>query len=423
MIRLLSLLAAALLASSAQAETAHRDLVITNARVMTVSHGTLEGGSVWIRDGKIAAVGPRVDAPADVTRLDAKGRYLTPGIIDAHAHIGMGNPGQPQDTNEYEGKTLERGGGPNQADLRIHDSIQADDYGFYLLLSSGQTSALQLPGSANVFGGQAAPMKLKVGKPREEMFIADAPTSMKIACDTPARVWKGRGVGIETTADVTAARRKAFDDAKAYMARKDGPVDLKLKAIADVLRGKTQLQMHCHEPDRILAELALAREYGYRPPIIHHATSAYTIAPQIAAAGAAVLGVTDFFGGAPQVADGIPWNIAINKCAGVRVGLHGEVTWVARRLTQEAGKIMRYGGCPFTRDEALALVTLNPAWMMRLDNRIGSIDAGKDADLVLWDGDPLSTYGRAAQVFIDGELYFDSSLPGLGLVQQAEAAR
>ncbi len=147
---------------------------------MTVSHGTIARGTIWIHDGKIAAVGESVQAPAHALVIDAGGRYVTPGIIDAHAHIGEDGLGNGDDSNEYQGKLWGSMAGPNQADLQVRDSIQTDAYAFYLLLSSGQTAALNLPGSANLFGGQAAPMKLKVGRPREEMFIEDAPIAMNL---------------------------------------------------------------------------------------------------------------------------------------------------------------------------------------------------------------------------------------------------
>ncbi|WP_447763533.1 amidohydrolase family protein [Sphingopyxis panaciterrae] len=421
------------------AKAPQRDLVIVNARVMTVTHGTIEQGSVWVHDGKIAGVGKRVSAPADAEIVDAGGRYLTPGIIDGHSHIGMGGQYDPQDTNEMDGLPWGRYAGPVQSDLRIRDSIKTDDNGFYLLLSSGMTSGLELPGSANLFGGQAVPIKLKFGRPREEMFIDDAPMALKIACgSTPAGVWKGRGVGIEKPEDVVPERRKVYAAARAYdQAWKDYRArraagdsaavaperDLKLEPIAMALNGKALLQMHCHSADTIAAEIDLAKEFGFSLRAVHHGSESYKVAKKIAAAGTGVIAITDLWGGAKQVADGIPWNIVIDKRAGVKVALHGESFSIARRLTQEAGKIMRYGKGYFDRNEALALVTLNGAWMFGLEDRLGSIDPGKDADLVIWDGDPLSSYGHASKVYIDGELFFDSSLPGLGLPSRPEETK
>jgi imidazolonepropionase-like amidohydrolase len=419
------------------AGSAAGDLVIINGTVMTVSHGTIEHGSVWVHDGKLAGVGKSVAPPPGATILDAKGAFVTPGIVEAHAHVGMGGLYDPQDTNEYLGKPWGKMAGPVQADLKIRDSIKTDDPAFYLMLASGQTTELELPGSANLFGGQTVPIKLKLGRPREQMFIDNAPLSLKIACgDTPARVWKDRGVGIDKPADVAVARRKVYDAARAYMAAQDAyrkaaangdtsaiapPHDDKLEAVSQVLRGQAMLQMHCHSDWQFVDELNLAKDEGYTLHTIHHGTESYKVARQISAAHTGVLGISDLWGGAPTVADGIPWNIPIDKRAGIKVALHGEAFSISRRLSQEAGKMLRYGKGEFTRDEALGLVTLNAAWVFGLDNRIGSLDVGKDADIVIWNGDPLSTYGHAAKVFIDGDLFFDDSLPGLGLVAQENA--
>src|SRR3569623_1157218 len=217
-----SLLAAPVTTVAQSATAPARDLVITNAIVMTVTHGTIDKGSVWIHDGKLAGVGKTVAAPADARIIDAGGRYVTPGIIEAHAHLGMGEMYDPQDTNEYEGAPWGRYAGPIQSDLRIRDSIKTDGYPFYLMLSAGMTPALALPGSANLFGGQTVPIKLKLGRPREEMFISAAPPSFKLACgDTPVSVWKGRGVSLDKPEDVAVARRRAYDAARAYLATHD----------------------------------------------------------------------------------------------------------------------------------------------------------------------------------------------------------
>jgi imidazolonepropionase-like amidohydrolase len=418
--------------------TAPRDLFITHATLMTVTHGTIADGTLSLHEGRIVAVGKDIAIPAGAEVIDAGGRYVTPGIVEAHAHVGMGGRYDPQDTNEMAAKPWGQLSGPVQADLRIRDSIKTDDNAFYLLLASGQTTDLELPGSANLFGGQAAPIKLKVGRSREEMFIKDAPVALKIACgDTPARVWKGKGVGVDKPEDVIVERRtlyaaaKAYTEAKAEYRRKVAagdrhavppPVDLKLEAIGKLFTGEALLELHCHRAESIREEMAAAHDYGFVLRTIHHGTEAYKIASDIAAHGSGVLVMSDMWGGSPQTEQGIPWTLEILKAHGVKVlALHGEVMSVSRRLTQEAGKALRYETGAFDRNEALALVTLNAAWVFGLENRIGSLDVGKDADVVIWDGDPLSTYGHADKVFIEGRLYFDQSLPGLGLVAQDAA--
>jgi imidazolonepropionase-like amidohydrolase len=437
-----TLLFASVLASTVHGvqadEPAPADVVIIHAILMTVTQGTITDGSLWLHQGKIAGVGKNLPAPPGAQVINAGTRYVTPGIVEAHAHVGMGGRYDPQDTNEMAAKPWGSLSGPVQADLRIRDSVKTDDYGFYLLLASGQTTDLELPGSADLFGGQAAPIKLKVGRPREEMFIKDAPLSLKIACgDTPARVWKGKGVGLDGPEDVIVARRKVYAAAKAYLqataeyrrraAAGDKsavapPVDSKLDVIGKLFSGEALLQMHCHRAASIRAEMAAAQEYGFVLRTIHHGTEAYKVAREIAAHGSGVLVMSDVWGGSTQTEDGIPWNLKILKANGVKVvALHGEVLSVSRRLTQEAGKALRYEADAFDRNEALALVTLNAAWVFGLESRIGSLDVGKDADVVIWDGDPLSTYGHADKVFIEGRLYFDQSLPGLGLVPEEPA--
>jgi imidazolonepropionase-like amidohydrolase len=407
-----------------------QDWVITHATVMTASHGTLADASVWVHAGKIAAVGSSITVPPGAAVIDATNETLTPGIIDAHSHAGesiFASGAVHDEANELTG--------PFQPQLRIRDGLSTDSNEFYELLAAGQTTQLILPGSGNIVGGQAMPLKIKIGRPREEWFIKDAPVSMKTACgDTPSRVYGARGQEPSTPEQTSMMRRVEFDKARAYAAEweryrdavKSGKtgktgktgvsapaVDLKMEALNGILNGTTLVHIHCHTAEQISSELAIAKDYGYTIRAIHHASEAYKIADQLAAAGTAALIVVDWYADSGQAHENIPWGAAIDRAAGVRVALHGEALTETRHLPIEAGKLMRYAG--YTRDEALAAITLNSAWIMGLDTRIGSIDVGKDADLVLWRGDPLSVYGRVQKVFVDGELSFDSSLPGLGL--------
>ena len=406
------------------------DWVITHATVMTASHGTLVDTSVWVHAGKIAAVGPSIAVPPGAAVIDATGETLTPGIIDAHSHAGesiFASGVAHDEANELTG--------PFQPQLRIRDGLSTESNEFYELLAAGQTTQLILPGSGNIVGGQAMPLKIKIGRPREEWFIKDAPISMKTACgDTPSRVYGARGQEPSTPEKTSSMRREEFDKARAYTAEwdryrsavKSGKtgvsvprVDLEMEALNGILNGTTLVHIHCHTAEQISSELAIAKDYGYTIRAIHHASEAYKIADQLAAAGTAALIVVDWYADSGQAHENIPWGAAIDRAAGVRVALHGEALTETRHLPIEAGKLMRYAG--YTRDEALAAITLNSAWIMGLDKRIGSIDVGKDADLVLWRGDPLSVYGRVQKVFVDGELSFDSSLPGLGLPSAGSA--
>jgi imidazolonepropionase-like amidohydrolase len=221
--------------------------------------------------------------------------------------------------------------------------------------------------------------------------------------------------------------RQAFEDAKVYrrdwdayndkVAKGDKEAraphrDLKLEALADILRGKLLVQIHCYRADEFLTEEAIAKEYGFKIRAFHHALEMYKVGGKIAADGTAIATFTDWYGGKYEMWDGIPWNAVMSMREGVRVALKSDSNDHIRRLTQEAGKMVHYGGA--TEDEAITMVTLNPAWIMGIDDKTGSLDVGKDGDVVIWNMDPLSTYAHAEKVYIDGDLFFDSSLRGYG---------
>ncbi len=403
-----------MLGTAAATTAAAEDWVIRNATVMTVAHGTLEGGSVWVRDGRIAGVGREVAAPPGARVIDGGGRFVTPGIVDPHSHIGTGGDG-----NEMSA--------PVTAGVRIADVIDPRSKEFYLALAGGTTTQMILPGSANLIGGQAAVLKNKFGRPLAEMQVAGAPPSMKFAIgENPKRTYGGRGQSPASRMGNAAVLRQAFEEAAAYRAKVqagagrrgqagagDAPQrDLKLEALAAVLDGTTRVQIHAYRADEMLTELEIAREYGYRVHAFHHAIDAYKIADRLAAEGVGVAVWTDWFGVKREAMDGIPWNAVMALRRGVRVALHSDSADITRRMNQEAAKVLRYGGA--TREEALRMITLDAAWITGVEDRVGSLEVGKDADLVVWDRDPLSVYARVDQVYIEGELYFDRSLPGLG---------
>ena len=391
------------------------DLVVKDATVMTASHGTIEHGSVWIHAGKIAAVGATVDAPASAVVVDATGKWLTPGIIDPHSHSALSN-----DVNEATS--------PVTPSMMMIDAFDNRDKALYQALAGGVTTELLLHGSANMIGGQAVVIKNKFGMSRDAMLFPNAPRSIKFASgENPKRVYGSRNQLPSTRMGNFEIMRQSFEDAKAYMAswdaydakvaKKDTTAvapkkDLKLEALADVLRGKLYVQIHCYRADEFLTEEAIAHEYGYKIRAFHHALEMYKVAGQIAPEGTAIATFTDWWGFKDEAWDAIPWNAVMSMRQGVRVALKSDSNDHIRRLNQEAGKMVHYGGA--TEDEAIRMVTLNPAWIIGVDDRVGSIDVGKDADLVIWNVDPLSTYARAEKVYIDGDLFFDSSAPGFG---------
>jgi imidazolonepropionase-like amidohydrolase len=418
--RYLNLLAIALLApvclrAQAPEGTPPTDLVIKNATVMTASHGSIEHGSVWIHNGKIAGVGTSVDAPANASVVDATGKYVTPGIIDPHSHSALGN-----DINEATS--------PVTPAMMMIDAFDNTDKALYQALAGGVTTELLLHGSANMIGGQAVVIKNKFGLSRDAMLFPNAPRSIKFASgENPKRVYGRRNELPSTRMGNFEVMRQAFEDAKAYMATWDAynakvakgdkdavapKKDLKLEALADVLRGKLYVQIHCYRADEFLTEEAIAKEYGYKVRAFHHALEMYKVGDKIAPTGTGIATFADWWGFKDEARDAIPWNAVMSMREGVRVALKSDSNDYVRRLNQEAGKMVHYGGA--TEEEALKMVTLNPAWIIGVDDRVGSIDTGKDGDIVIWNADPLSTYARAEKVYIDGDLFFDSSLPGLG---------
>jgi imidazolonepropionase-like amidohydrolase len=396
-------------------QAAPPDLVLKNATVMTASHGTIEHGSVWVHAGKIAAVGATVDAPATALVVDASGKWLTPGIIDPHSHSALDS-----DVNEATS--------PVTPSMMMVDAFDNRDKALYQALAGGVTTELLLHGSANMIGGQAVVIKNKFGLSRDAMLFPNAPRSIKFASgENPKRVYGGRNQLPSTRMGNFEVMRQSFEDAKAYMAswdaynakvaKKDSTavapkVDLKLEALADVLRGKLYVQIHCYRADEFLTEEAIAHQYGYKIRAFHHALEMYKVAGQIAPEDTAIATFTDWWGFKDEAWDAIPWNAVMSMRKGVRVALKSDSNDHIRRLNSEAGKMVHYGGA--TEDEAIRMVTLNPAWIIGVDDRTGSIDVGKDADLVIWNVDPLSTYAHAEKVYIDGDLFFDSSLPGFG---------
>ena len=420
-------------AACAQSAAPRQDVLIKNATVMTVTHGTIKNGSVYIKDGKIAAVGESVPAPTNATVIDAQGKYLTPGIIDSHSHIALDD-----DVNEATS--------PITPQMMMKDAFDYQDKAIYRALAGGVTTSLLLHGSANMIGGQAVVIKHKFGDSRDALLFPNAPRSIKFASgENPKRVYGGREQLPSTRMGNFAVQREALVQAQEYMREwdkyneklkrtdaeksndkardkdKDATPpkrDLKLEALADVLRGKVMVQIHCYRADEMLTEIAMAKEFGYNLRAFHHALEAYKVADQLAANNVGIATFADWWGFKQEAWDAIPWNAVMAMRKGVRVAIKSDSEDYTRRLNQEAAKAMRYGGA--TEDEALKMITLNAAWIVGVDDRVGSIDTGKDADLVLWDGYPLSSYGVPEKVLIDGEVYFDRSHPGFGTTHYKE---
>jgi imidazolonepropionase-like amidohydrolase len=412
---------APLFAQTPAQPAAHHDVVIKNATVMTVTHGNIKNGSIYIKDGKIAAIGENVNAPATATVIDAAGKYLTPGIVDSHSHIALDD-----DVNEATS--------PVTPQMMMKDAFDYQDKAIYRALAGGVTTSLLLHGSANMIGGQAVVIKHKYGDARDAMLFPNAPRSIKFASgENPKRVYGARDQLPSTRMGNFAVQRQALVETQDYMREWDAydakvkrgdkdatppKHDLKLEALADVLRGKLMVQIHCYRADEMLTEMAMAKEFGYNLRAFHHAVEAYKVAGQLAANNVGIATWADWWGFKQEAWDAVPWNAVVAMRKGVHVAIKSDSEDYTRRLNQDAAKIMRYGGA--TEEEALKMITLNAAWIIGVEDRVGSIEVGKDADLVIWDGYPLSSYGVPEKVLIDGELYFDRSLPGLGTTHYKE---
>ncbi len=397
------------------------EVVIRNAVILTVTHGNIANGSIYIKDGKIAAVGKSVNAPASATVIDAGGKYVTPGIIDSHSHIALDD-----DVNEATS--------PITPQMMMIDAFDYQDKAIYRGLAGGVTTSLLLHGSANMIGGQAVVIKHKYGSGRDAMLFPGAPRSIKFASgENPKRVYGSRDQLPSTRMGNFAVQREALVQAQDYMrdwddynakvknGDKDAKVpkhDLKLEALADVLRGKLLVQIHCYRADEFITEMAMAKEFGYKVRAFHHALEAYKVPEKLAAENVGIATFADWWGYKNEAWDAIPWNAVMCMRKGVRVAIKSDSEDFARRLNQEAAKTMHYGGA--TEEEALKMITLNAAWIIGVDDRVGSIDVGKDADLVIWDGYPLSSSSTPNKVLIDGDVYFDRALPGYGIPHYGE---
>lgn len=407
--------------STATPPAAHHDVVIKGATLLTVTHGRIENGSLYIHDGKIAAVGKTVDAPSSATVIDAAGKWVMPGIIDSHSHIALDD-----DVNEPTS--------PITPHMMMKDAFDYDDKGIYRALAGGVTTSLLLHGSANMIGGQSIVIKHKYGMGKDDLLFPGAPQSIKFASgENPKRVYGSRNQLPATRMGNFEVMRAAFIEAREYMRTWDDydakvkkgdkdatppKRDLKLEALADILRGKLLVQIHCYRADEFLTEMALAKEFGYKIRAFHHALEAYKVADKIAANGVAVATWPDWWGFKYEAWDGIPWNAVINLHNGVRVAIKSDSGDVTRRLNTEAGKIMHYGNV--SEEDALKMITLNPAWIIGVEDRVGSLDVGKDADITIWNNYPLGSNALVDKVLIDGDVFFDRSLPGLGLTHTKE---
>jgi imidazolonepropionase-like amidohydrolase len=395
-----------------------QDVLLRNATVLTAAGPELAGASVLIQGGRIAAVGRDVAAPAGVRVIDATGKFVTPGIIDTHSHIGVyAAPGTSAEADGNEATN------PVTAEVWAEHSIWPQDPQIPLAIAGGITVAEILPGSANLIGGRTAIIRMIPARTVQEMKYPGAPYGLKMACgENPKRVYRSRGPS--TRMGEMAGYRAAFAQAAEYRRRWDKwnadhqgdppSRDLRLETLADVLRGKILVQNHCYRADEMANMLDLAREFGFHIRSFHHAVEGYKIADLLARDSVAASVWYDWWGFKMESFDGIPENAALLQKAGARVVIHSDDADAIQRLNQAAGSAMYAGnhaGIPVTREEAIRWITANPAWVLGIDSSTGTLEPGKHADVVVWSGDPFSVYSKAELVFNDGWLVFDRNDP------------
>ena len=385
-------------------------ILIQNATILTVSNGTIERGSILIKDGKITEVGASVKAPKDAQVIDAAGQFVMPGIIDCHSHIAVDG-------------SVNEGSISVSSIVNIADVLNPDDVDIYRDLAGGVTVANVLHGSANAIGGQTIVIKLRWGQPASKLPFEGAMPGIKFALgENPKRSNFSRGTARypATRMGVEETIRGAFTEARDYKASWDlynkrtaageknlipPRRDLRLEPLVEVLEGKRYVHSHCYREDEILMLLRVAKEFGFKVRTFQHVLEGYKVADEIAASGAGASTFSDWWAYKVEAYDAIPYNAALMTRRGVLVSVNSDDAEEATHLNQEAAKSIKFGG--LSHDEALKLVTLNPAIQLGIDKRVGTIDAGKDADLVIYNHDPLSDYAVVQKTLIDGRVYFD----------------
>ncbi|WNG50083.1 amidohydrolase family protein [Archangium minus] len=404
-----------------------RAVVVRHATVMPASGPAIEDGAIAFADGKIVAVGrnAEVATPPGAEEVDGTGLYVTPGIIDAHSHLGVYASPETSSTSDGNEATA-----PVTAEVSAEHSFWPQDPGLRRAAAGGITSMLVLPGSANLIGGRGFPVKLHFGRSAAEMRFPGAKDGLKMACgENPRRVYgAGQHRAPSTRMGNVAGYRQAFAKAREYMERQDdwkkkhakkpeesGPAplrDLQMETLAEVLRGNILVQNHCYRADEMAVMLQVADEFGFSIRAFHHSLEAYKLRDQLAAKQVAVATWADWWGFKMEAWDGIPENAALVSQAGGRAVIHSDSALGIQRLNQEAGKALwraRESGVPISEEEALRWVTLHPAWVMGVEDKTGSLEPGKMADVVLWKSHPLSVYARAQRVWADGVVTYDAA--------------
>ena len=389
-------------------------VLLQNATILTGDGERLDGADLLLVDGRIAQIGTALSAPADARVIDASGKWVTPGLIDNHSHLGVyPSPGAEahSDGNEMTA--------PNTAEVWAEHSVWAQDPGFVRALEGGVTTLQILPGSANLIGGRSVTVRNLPGRTVQDIKFPGAPYGLKMACgENPKRVYGGKGRAPSTRMGNVAGYRSAWIAAAEYREKLQGDEppkrDLQLETLAGVLAGEILVHNHCYRADEMAVMLDIADEFGYKITSFHHAVESYKIADRLAEAGVCSSMWADWWGFKLEAWDGIRENIAMVEAAGACAIVHSDSDVGIQRLNQEAAKAMAAGrrvGLDIGPETAIRWITLNPAKSLGVADETGSLEVGKRGDVVLWDRDPFSVYARAEIVFIDGARAYDRGDP------------
>ncbi len=389
-----------------------QDLLIKKGTILTVTSGTHLNGDILILEGVIKKIGQNIEPPEGVRVIDASGKYVIPGIIDSHTHIALTG------TNES-GETV-------SSEVKMRDAINAEDPSIYTGLTGGVTMVHTMHGSGNPIGGENIVIKLKRGKTSEEMLVPEATRTLKFALGENPKQANRRSTGSlrypQTRMGVNAIIRREFLKAKDYMAkwdryrkaRKDKKAaknllpprkDLKMEALADMLRGDMVARCHSYRADETLEFINLSKEFGFKIAAFEHASEAFKIAKELAAENIGISIFLDNWAYKIEASEGIAYNAAYCTKNGVLVSINSDSGERIRRLFNDAAKSMKYGG--LSEVQALKLITINPAIQLGVDEIVGSLEVGKHGDIAIFHEHPLSAYTRCEMTIIEGEVYFD----------------
>lgn len=402
---------------------ASQPTILKGATVLTGTGERLENADVVMRGGKIVAVGPDLDA-GDMAVVDASGMWITPGVIDAHSHLGAyPSPGVDAHSDGNEATD------PNTAQVWVEHSVWPQDPGFVAALEGGVTSLQILPGSANLFGGRGVTLKNVPGRNVMEMKFPDAPYGLKMACgENPKRVYGSQRRSPATRMGNVAGYRSAWIEAADYRMKRDNAAsgkgeppkrDLRLETLAGVLDGEILVHNHCYRADEMSVMFEIADEFDYKITAFHHGVEAYKIADLLREHDTCAAIWADWYGFKMEAFDGIRENAAILDRADTCTVMHSDSDMGIQRLHQESAKVMGAAakvGIDIPPERAIRWISSNAAKALGIADVVGTLEAGKMADVTVWDGSPFSVYTKTQKVYIDGALVYDRSNPSINPV-------